>query len=317
MHDALVADVHRVQSGLAPECDERFARAERGDAQPVHLRERARFGNDLRQCLGRPDWIAGNDQHVVLDAVPQERTAVAREEVVHVLSQLEECERVASVRADELERHLSCACVRRRPRRTARAKEQPGAEDDRRRNEHVDEDRKEMEFVGVGRRGVGPREERDRPVDDCARLGGAPRREPHEACDDCSGSRNRAREGPQQRVLPDTLALDAERVATPPKQRCAAPAQQCFFDIEPLDEVEPAECHEQCERGGPRAPAAPSEVQGGDDQREARRNGDRVEERHGADGHHLQQEVPAPGDVPRTRGGEVDDADRECDPARE
>src|SRR5207247_686837 len=121
--------------------------------------------------------------------------------------------------------------------------------------------------------------------------------------------RNGSREEPKWLVLPDALVLDAERVSSPPQNAGTAPAQSGLLEVEALQQVERTKRDEQRDGNGPRALTSLAQVQGGNDQRQACRDRDRVEQRHSVHRQHLEQQMTAPRDVRRRGGGEVDDAD--------
>ena len=106
---------------------------------------------------------------------------------------------------------------------------------------------------------------------------------------------------------------DVERAASCPEQRRGRKRKPGLLEVEPLEHVERREPDEQRDRDLPGAPAPAAEVEGADDQRDAGRNRERVEERDELDRLDPQEQVAAPGDVGRQRGREVDGADRERD----
>ena len=82
---------------------------------------------------GVADRVAGEQHHVPLDPVADERAPVGAEEVLRVAAELEERERVAAVRADELVGEARCsgglAGRRERPEGEVGEREQPAERD--------------------------------------------------------------------------------------------------------------------------------------------------------------------------------------------
>ena len=73
----------------------------RAGREAALLGERADVAQEARECFGRADRIARDEQHTVLDPVGEERSAIAGEEVSGIPAQLEERERVPAVSSHE------------------------------------------------------------------------------------------------------------------------------------------------------------------------------------------------------------------------
>jgi hypothetical protein len=100
--DRLVGEVEGVQAGTAVEGQHRFARSEGADPQAVAGGEAARLPEQVGDRGGVADGVAGDQEHVALDPVCEEGLPVGAEQVLGVLAELEESERVAAVGADAL-----------------------------------------------------------------------------------------------------------------------------------------------------------------------------------------------------------------------
>jgi hypothetical protein len=71
LDDRLVADVERAEPRVAPERQQRLARAEHGDAEAVHLRERERVAHERGERVRRPHGVARDEQDAPLDPVAE------------------------------------------------------------------------------------------------------------------------------------------------------------------------------------------------------------------------------------------------------
>ena len=90
---------------------------------------------------------------------------------------------------------------------------------------------------------------------------------------------------------------DAEGAAPPPQQRRRRPAQDRLLEVETLEQRDHAERDRQSEGELPRTPPARAEIERDDDERNAERDGQRVEHRHDLHGLEPEQEVMPPRDV--------------------
>ena len=102
LDDRLVADVQRPQSGLLEQRAPLGADPERGEPERALLGEPHHDRDQALDGLALTDRIAGDDQHTALDPVAEKGRPLGVEQVVLVLAQLEERERVVAVLAHEL-----------------------------------------------------------------------------------------------------------------------------------------------------------------------------------------------------------------------
>jgi hypothetical protein len=158
--------------------------------------------------------------------------------------------------------------------------------------------------------------ERDRPVPPQQQVHGLARDEARridvrdrgdEPGDEGEG-RARAGERARKDAVVGPVVSHVERASSRPEQGGRAEREERLLEIEALEHVEDTECEEQPQRGLPGAVAPAAEVEGAGDQGDAGRHGERVEEGHELDRLDLEEQVTAPGDVRRQRGGEVDHA---------
>ena len=110
---------------------------------------------------------------------------------------------------------------------------------------------------------------------------------------------------------------DVERVPAPPEQAGGAETECRLLEIEALQQLDRRQGEHQPDRDLPGAMPPGTEVEGDDDERDARRHCQGVEDGHGLHRLELEQQVVAPGDRRRQRRGEIDEADGECDRGRE
>jgi hypothetical protein len=272
----------------------------------VPVREAAGLAQEERQRAGVADRIAGEQHHVPLDPVADERAPVGGEEVLRVAAELEERERVAAVRADELVRQAPVL-----PRRLARRRKRPEREvgdgEQAAEGDRAGRERKPDDVVAEG----------DRPVPPEQQVGGLAGNESRRV-DVSDGSDEPADEGddggctgerPEEDAAIGPVVPDIEGAAAEPEHSAGDEREEGLLEVEALEQVERAEGEQQAECDPPRTVAPAPEVEGADDQGDARRDGDRVEERHELDRLDLEEQMAAPGDVRGQRGREVHRAD--------
>jgi hypothetical protein len=81
------------------------ARTEDGEPQPPLARQRARLGQQRRERIRGPDGIAGDEQHATEHRIADQGLPAGGDQVLEVVAELEEAQRVVAVAADEIE-HL-------------------------------------------------------------------------------------------------------------------------------------------------------------------------------------------------------------------
>jgi hypothetical protein len=207
--------------------------------------------------------------------------------------------------------------ARRLARRRQRAEQQPAADRDRCQRDGAEGERQPSQLVVEGHAPLRPREQVERLTQHGRRLGPPTRHGPDEERPDRADGAEDGHEAPERGAQAERRLPHAERVARPPQEPGRAKRQRRLLEVEALEEVDDAEAEQQGERDVAGAPPPPLQVDGRDDQRRRRGNGERVEERQGADGLRGEQEVAAPADVGRQGRAEVDDPDRERDGAGE
>src|SRR5262245_5401388 len=110
---------------------------------------------------------------------------------------------------------------------------------------------------------------------------------------------------------------DVERGARGPEECRRDRRQDGLLEIEAIGDVEDRERGQEAERDVERATAAPVQVVRRDEERERDRHGKRVGPSHHIDRLDAEEDVPAPGDVRRDCGNEVDDRDNRDTEGRE
>ena len=248
------------------------------------------------------------------DAISEKGTPVACEEVVQVSPQLEEVERVATVSPDEIAGSVVRCAVRQTPWSGKGSEEQVPGSDDRREACHADCDRYPRQLVVECNRGMRPADEIKRVEHDLHPTRASTRPDPHEP-----RSREQDAEeggGEQRRRAPaQSFVSNHERVAAPQQKRRSGPAERRLLDVEALENVQHTENDEQQRRHLPRSPATATQVECSHDQRDARRDRERVEQGNGTDGLQLEEHVMAPGDFgvsAETRLTTAEDDGRSC-----
>ena len=101
LNDRLIADVQGPQSGLLEQRASLRADPERGEPERALLGKPHRGRDQALDGLAGTDRIARDDQHTALDAVAEKGRSLWVEQVVLVLAQLEERERVVAVLAHQ------------------------------------------------------------------------------------------------------------------------------------------------------------------------------------------------------------------------
>src|SRR5439155_19541635 len=101
--------------------------------------------------------------------------------------------------------------------------------------------------------------------------------------------------------------------ASPPQQAGESDVESRLLGVQTLEDVQDGEREQDREGELPRPAAPPAEIERGYEQPCARRQGQRVEERHSLDRLEPEEQVPAPADVRRQRRDEIDGGDqRRC-----
>ena len=273
------------------------------------LGEVAGIPNQRGDRVRRADRVAGHEHHAVRDAVAQEGAPVGAEEVLHIEAKLEEGERVDPMCPDERERVLSVLPIRKLRRRAQGPEEEIRDRENGRQRRRADGRGQPGELVVEPHRPLRPRQQAAKLTHDVGRLCAA--RDPDRDAGEGRGRGRDANGDAERRARMQPIVPDVERVAAPPEDPGRSPRDECLLEIEPFQQGEQPESEHQDEGGLPRAPPPRAEVEGGDEECDARGHREGVEERHRLDGLQPQQEVVAPGDVRRQRREQVDEPDSE------
>ena len=298
----LIAEVEGLKTGVPPDGQQCSARTDHCDLEPSHLREGEGLGDESRECIRRSDRIARDEKCPSFDAIAEKGAPVAAEEVVQVTPQFEEVERVAAVSSNEIEGGVVRCAVGQVSWSWKRPEEEVPGSDDRREACHSDREWHPCQLVVECNRRMRPadrdRAYRARPASDSHVRPTRSRR----------GQPSRSRTPMKVAATTSRGERQASRSCrttneSRPHHRNAAPAQlsAASSTSRPLSTLRTPRATSSSSRHLPRSPATAAQVEGRHDQRDARRDCERVEQRE------LREPAPIAGarDAARPHSGSV------------
>ena len=260
-----------------------------------------------------PDGIAGNEQHAVFDAIADEGSAVRREEIVQVISQLERCERVLPVRAHELASSASLGAPR-DDHWATRPEEHRRRRDEGQQHQPAHHERRPVDE----RQRNGPPREQVRGLT-TGELDARIRAPCNPDGGDARGNDSETANvrGEYRPTGAKRLVLNVEGLPAVPERGRQARRERCLFDVETLEDVYDREENEHDDRDLQGPPAAAVERGRGETEHDAGGDRNGMEDRQRRDRLEPEQQMTAPADVRRHGRDGVHGRDDECPCSRD